>query len=63
MEIFGDSFEFDGEHIDRLAVDVEGNVIQIVAYDEDLETVSVMVNNHVAQMSIEEADRFIAYWL
>ena len=63
MGIFADSFEFNGEHLDRLAVNLDGDIIQIVSYDEDLDNVAVMVNNHVANMSIEEANDYIRYWL
>ena len=63
MDIFADSFEFDGEHLDLLAVNLDGDVIQIISYDKDLDNVAVMVNNHVANMSIEEANDYIRYWL
>ncbi len=64
MELFKDSFEFDGEHLDWLGgVDAEGNMVQIISYDGDMDSISVMVNNHVAQMPIEDIDEDIRYWL
>lgn len=64
MELFTDSFEFYGEHLDWLGwEDVEGNMVQIIAYDGDMDSVSIMVNNHVAQMPIEDIDEYIQYWL
>lgn len=57
------SFILHGEKLDRLSMDVNGNQVQVIRYNDSNEDVSVKVNNHVEQTTLEDVPDVIHYWL